>query len=288
MLSEFLYYPPTHRFPIASLFRTLNLKVPLTAIAFSPEGAAIYLGTENGKLLITDLRALDKPPKTIAISERGSRIETMSVQVHRIPVTFNSKSQLTMHSQKKIKGGAEPSTKPTTAVSTANPTNTKLSQLDTTTKSVPRSSNNPAILPGKAVPRVAVHVAPSPTRARVSVNNARLGSGPPSAVTSPAARRTTSALNKGGVVASPRARTGTSATDGKTKKTVFSPVRDPLGNSSGVGDGDISGKYQWHTRVSDTYVLTRLAFSTDREPSCYEGWGKERKYNSEGNCYPSD
>lgn len=48
---------------------------------FSPDGAAIYLGTNNGKLLILDLRALDKPPKTVVVSESGSRVETISVQV---------------------------------------------------------------------------------------------------------------------------------------------------------------------------------------------------------------
>jgi protein NEDD1 len=63
------------------LIRTLNLKVPLTSLEFSPEGAAIYAGTENGKLLITDLRGLDKGPKTIVISDAGSRIESMSIQV---------------------------------------------------------------------------------------------------------------------------------------------------------------------------------------------------------------
>jgi WD40 repeat protein len=63
------------------LFRTLNLKVPLTSLEFSPEGSSIYVGTENGKLLILDLRSLDKPHKTIVISDAGYRIETMSVQV---------------------------------------------------------------------------------------------------------------------------------------------------------------------------------------------------------------
>ncbi|KAF9066097.1 WD40-repeat-containing domain protein [Rhodocollybia butyracea] len=62
------------------LFRTINIKVPLASLSFSPEGANIYLGTENGKLLILDLRALDKPPKTIVVSETGARLATMSVQ----------------------------------------------------------------------------------------------------------------------------------------------------------------------------------------------------------------
>ena len=65
----------------ASLFRTLNLKVPLTSASFSPEGAALYFGTENGKLLILDLRSLDKAPKCVNVGEGGCRIECMSFQV---------------------------------------------------------------------------------------------------------------------------------------------------------------------------------------------------------------
>ena len=66
---------------ISRLSRSLDLKVPLTTIAFSPEGAAIYLGTENGKIIVIDLRALDKPPKAVVVSETGNRIETISIQV---------------------------------------------------------------------------------------------------------------------------------------------------------------------------------------------------------------
>jgi protein NEDD1 len=66
---------------LSRIFRSLNVKVPLTTIGFSPEGAAIYLGTENGKILVIDLRALDKPPKAVVVSETGNRIETISIQV---------------------------------------------------------------------------------------------------------------------------------------------------------------------------------------------------------------
>ncbi|KAJ3576856.1 hypothetical protein NP233_g130 [Leucocoprinus birnbaumii] len=62
------------------LFRTLDLNVPLTTISFSPEGASIYLGAENGKLLTQDLRALDKPPRSIIVSELGNPITTIAVQ----------------------------------------------------------------------------------------------------------------------------------------------------------------------------------------------------------------
>ena len=41
----------------------------------------MYAGTENGKFLVLDLRALDKPPKTITVSENGDQIIAISVQV---------------------------------------------------------------------------------------------------------------------------------------------------------------------------------------------------------------
>jgi protein NEDD1 len=56
----------------------------LTSAAFSPSGESLYLGTENGKLLIMDLRALDKPPKAVVIGEGGHRIQTMTVQVRMV------------------------------------------------------------------------------------------------------------------------------------------------------------------------------------------------------------
>lgn len=59
----------------------IDLKVSPTTIGFSPEGASIYVGTENGKLLVQDLRALDKPPKSFIVSELGHSIDTLAVQV---------------------------------------------------------------------------------------------------------------------------------------------------------------------------------------------------------------
>ncbi|KAF8996090.1 WD40 repeat-like protein [Hymenopellis radicata] len=73
------------------LFRTLNLQVPLTALSFSPEGASIYAGTEDGKLLILDLRGLEKQPKCIVISDSGSKVESMCVQA-KLKATAESKA----------------------------------------------------------------------------------------------------------------------------------------------------------------------------------------------------
>lgn len=187
----------SHYFYPQSLFRTLNLKVPLTSVQFSPEGAAIYLGTVNGKLLIMDLRGLDKPPRSIVINEGGARIETMVIQV-RICVDCLPRYAYPNEviPQKKVKGSPEPSTK-----------------LPTTSKpAVPTEGPNPI----RSRPSAGA-AKPSPARARL----ARVGSD-----LSPA-RRLPSTLRSGPATA--------------TNKKVFSPVRDPLGNSGG---SDISGTFQ--------------------------------------------
>ncbi|KAJ7685119.1 WD40-repeat-containing domain protein [Mycena polygramma] len=122
------------------LFRTLSLKVPLTSITFSPSGESIYLGTENGKLLIFDLRALDKPPKAVVLSESGCRVGTMTVQ-------------------RKTKGSADTSTKPATGTK------------------VPDSGEGTGRRPSATVTSIGavskVKVAPSPSKGRI----ARIGSG---------------------------------------------------------------------------------------------------------------
>ena len=43
----------------------VDVKTRITSLVFSPEGAAVYVGTDGGNLLVVDLRSLDKPPKSI-------------------------------------------------------------------------------------------------------------------------------------------------------------------------------------------------------------------------------
>ncbi|KZT02316.1 WD40 repeat-like protein [Laetiporus sulphureus 93-53] len=62
------------------ILRALSVHVPLTSLVFSAEGVTLYAGTENGKVLIQDLRLLDKAPKSIIISAKGERVVAMSVQ----------------------------------------------------------------------------------------------------------------------------------------------------------------------------------------------------------------
>ncbi|KAK0439556.1 WD40-repeat-containing domain protein [Armillaria borealis] len=163
------------------LFRTLNLKVPLTSISFSPEGASIYVGTETGKFLILDLRALDKAPKSIAISESGCRVEAFCVQ-------------------RKVKGSPETKTNPSVAKATN----------DVVT--------NAGVRPASAAKSAAVS-SPAPKKvATVSTG-----------------RREPSAVRKSSGTSSPRKQSNA----GSATKKVFSPVRDPLGNSTSLNE-DIS------------------------------------------------
>ncbi|KAF8077622.1 WD40-repeat-containing domain protein [Lyophyllum atratum] len=172
------------------LFRTLNVKVPLTSLRFSPEGAALYVGTEHGKLLIIDLRALDRTPKTVIISETGCRIETMSIQ-------------------RKLKAGEAGAKATSTAASSVKP----IVQPETNALPSRRPVTQTLITVSKA--------ASSPARARV----ARVNS------TASPARRLPSATSK---VSVPSAKSTPKKPMPELAKKVFSPVRDPLGNS--VGD----------------------------------------------------
>ncbi|KAJ3996279.1 WD40-repeat-containing domain protein [Lentinula boryana] len=92
------------------LFRTINVKMPLASLSFSQEGASIYLGTENGRLLILDLRVLDKPPKSIVLSETGARLATISVQA-KINLATTKRPEPLKHTT---------SRKPSTTVSSVN------------------------------------------------------------------------------------------------------------------------------------------------------------------------
>lgn len=71
---------------LASILKAVNVKTPLTCCAFTAEGAAIYLGTESGKLLILDLRSLEKESKSFTIGDGDVPIKAINVQVS---ITFH-------------------------------------------------------------------------------------------------------------------------------------------------------------------------------------------------------
>ncbi|KAG5653528.1 hypothetical protein H0H81_012469 [Sphagnurus paluster] len=159
------------------LCRTLNLRAPLTTVVFSTEGGSLYMGTEHGKLFIIDLRALDKPAKTVVISETSCRIETMSIQ-RKMKASETAKPATTATLSSKPGTQARPVSKPVTK-SAASPVRTRAARVGSTAASPahrhPSATCQESLPTTKATPR---KLSPS------------------------------------------------------TKK-VFSPVRDPLGNSAG-------------------------------------------------------
>ena len=95
----------------------VQMPAPLTCLSFSAEGAALYAGTENGKFLVLDLRALDKPPKSVTVSENGDQVIAISVQVRPV-LSFLRHSCLTFSPQKKLKPGEAQAAKPATTTAT--------------------------------------------------------------------------------------------------------------------------------------------------------------------------
>ncbi|KAJ3733310.1 hypothetical protein DFJ43DRAFT_1068423 [Lentinula guzmanii] len=134
------------------LFRTINVKMPLASLSFSQEGASIYLGTGNGRLLILDLRVLDKPPKSIVLNETGARLTTISVQA-------------------KIKPASEPLQKPLATTKRPEPFKHTISRKPSTTvSSVNKFSPSPRVTSaslkskGLAVPSPANDEEPIPKK----------------------------------------------------------------------------------------------------------------------------
>ena len=63
-----------------SLIRSFNYKVSVTSLLFSVDGASLYVGTEDGKLLLQTLRSTEAP-KIIAVGGLGCRVEGLAVTV---------------------------------------------------------------------------------------------------------------------------------------------------------------------------------------------------------------
>ncbi|KAF8212307.1 WD40-repeat-containing domain protein [Mycena galopus ATCC 62051] len=218
------------------LFRTLNLKVPLTSALFSPSGESIYLGTENGKLLIMDLRALDKPPKAVVISESGCRVQTMTVQ-KKIKAGTDTDPKLTA----KVSNSSQVAPRRPSTVVGAAANATKASNAVEATARRASTTIAPTGAPAKAVSKVA----PSPAKARI----ARIGSG-----TSPARRPS--------VVSAPSPRVTS-----KANLNVLSPLRNDasVGNTSmqsstgGKGKRDVAAtatEEPKNTRVGARQLLS--------------------------------
>ncbi|KAF8503702.1 hypothetical protein F5888DRAFT_1664297 [Russula emetica] len=75
-----------------SLIRSFHYKVSVTSLLFSVDGASLYIGTEDGKLLVQTLRSTE-PPKIIAVGEHGCRVKGLAVtKKSKLSIDANSKT----------------------------------------------------------------------------------------------------------------------------------------------------------------------------------------------------
>ncbi len=81
----------------SSLIRSFHYKGSVTSLLFSVDGASLYIGTEDGKLLVQTLRSTD-PPKIIAVGEQGCGVEGLAVTVLTLLVNGVYKSHF--HAEK--------------------------------------------------------------------------------------------------------------------------------------------------------------------------------------------
>ncbi|OSD08558.1 WD40 repeat-like protein [Trametes coccinea BRFM310] len=212
------------------LFRVVPMPAPITCLSFSAEGAAVYAGTENGKFLVLDLRALDKPPKTVTISENGDRITAISVQ-------------------KKLKAG-EAVTKPAASTTASKP----LVQRDVNKAAAPPASapNGPVKKAldkdiGKAPPKVTRPRAGTGTTNGTGTSTtprrltARTASSP--TVANPPANRVASG-SKAPVRAGPKSPVATRPAGAAASRRAFSPTKSPVTladkKDEGADVGDLS------------------------------------------------
>ncbi|KAI9069102.1 WD40 repeat-like protein [Trametes sanguinea] len=212
------------------LFRVVPMPAPITCLSFSAEGAAVYAGTENGKFLLLDLRALDKPPKTVTISENGDRIIAISVQ-------------------KKLKAG-EAVTKPATSTTASKP----LVQRDVNKATAPAASATTGAVKkpldkdiGKIPPKVAR------PRAGAGTTNGTGTSTTPrrpttrtassSSLANPPANRVASG-SKAPVRAGPKSPVTARPAGAAASRRAFSPPKSPVTiadrKDEGVDGGDLS------------------------------------------------
>jgi hypothetical protein len=54
----------------------------VTSLLFSNDGATLYVGTEDGDLLVQSLRSTETP-KSIAVGDQGCRVEGLAIAVRR-------------------------------------------------------------------------------------------------------------------------------------------------------------------------------------------------------------
>ncbi|KAI0707653.1 WD40-repeat-containing domain protein [Earliella scabrosa] len=201
------------------LFRLVQMPAPLTCLSFSAEGAAVYAGTENGKFLILDLRALDKPPKSVTVSENGDQVIAISVQKKLKPGEAAEKPK-TATSAAATKPLVQRDTNKVAPTTRRPPSATGVdTKRSTDDKALPRSKTTSSLASGtprRATTRTASTVGPS--------------KGSPAGRVASGARKTNTATVKSPV-----------ASRAEAPKKAFSPPKQPVVVPDKDGDEDEDG-----------------------------------------------
>jgi protein NEDD1 len=89
----------THIFFFSSLIRSFHYDVNVTSLLFSVDGASLYVGADNGKLLLQTLRSTEAP-KIIAVGEPGCRVEGLAITVRNLVPSRLRRSHVFCHAEK--------------------------------------------------------------------------------------------------------------------------------------------------------------------------------------------
>ncbi|KAH9079276.1 WD40-repeat-containing domain protein [Lactarius deliciosus] len=75
-----------------SIIRSFRYDITVTSLLFSNDGATLYVGTEDGDLLVQTLRSKDTP-KTIAVGDQGCRVEGLAIaKMSKLSTEVNSRT----------------------------------------------------------------------------------------------------------------------------------------------------------------------------------------------------
>jgi WD40 repeat protein len=205
--------------------KMVPMHAPITCLVFAPNGGAILSGTENGKVLMVDLRVLERSVCVGQVAGAAERIVGIAVQVRFWAIEV---AQHSVYSDMQKKAKGSPDAAPKSAASAISTNTTKTDRPD-------RAAGT------TAKPRLVSGQQPKLARITTSSSTSTASSDKPK--DKETIKQTGFAKGKQTVANRKEADKG----QGVAKKP-FSPVRDPLRNSlaRSVSMEDISGKVSYH------------------------------------------
>jgi protein NEDD1 len=99
----------THHLP--SLIRSFKYKATVTSLLFSVDGASLYIGTKDGRLLLQTLRSTEAP-KAIAVGEQGCKVEGLAITARTSFLGWGAPISYSLTCRKKAGSPLTPTRKP--------------------------------------------------------------------------------------------------------------------------------------------------------------------------------